>query len=326
MKGPSVAGRCTVIVPGPGTRACQQAPAAAERYQRCRRVTRRACAPALRARGSAGCGFTCLPPGALPLPCRRAVRHFVRLRLDGGVMKRARRSFESFAALAKAGAAPGQPGGYEENRVPRPENGKPAARFPGGPGQGQPARRTSPPGHHRRCHRSSPPRRRSPVSARRERGGQHRARHVHRGGTGTIGGDEQVKFPALPRDRHPSSGHPLPDMPAHHRLPAREGQRCPDRALPPGPPRNTRPALPPVASHTDHPPTAQTARAGAIRPGKDHATDPSGHRPQPTHREGTRDIRPGAARRLAAAINWAVHTRPIWVHQIDSRPCRETSE
>ncbi len=29
----------------------------------------------------------------------------------GGVMKRARRSFESFAALAKAGAAPGQPDG-----------------------------------------------------------------------------------------------------------------------------------------------------------------------------------------------------------------------
>lgn len=60
-------------------------------------------------------GFTCLPSGG-PAPRRRAARHFVRLRLHGGVMKRARRSFESFAALAKAGAAPG--------------NGKPAARFP----------------------------------------------------------------------------------------------------------------------------------------------------------------------------------------------------
>ncbi len=52
-------------------------------------------------------GFTCLPSGAL-LPRRRAVRHSVRPRLHGGVMKRARRSFEWFAALAKAGAAPGK--------------------------------------------------------------------------------------------------------------------------------------------------------------------------------------------------------------------------
>ena len=72
-------------------------------------VTRRACAPALRARGAAGCGFTCLPSGAL-LPRRRAVRHCVRLRLHGGVMKGAGRSFESLAALAKAGR-------------PRPGNG-----------------------------------------------------------------------------------------------------------------------------------------------------------------------------------------------------------
>ncbi len=41
-----------------------------------------------------------------------------------------------------------------------------------------------------------------------------------------------------------------------------------------------------------------------------HLRQVRGHRPQPTHREGTRDIRPGAARRLAAAINSAVHTRP----------------
>jgi hypothetical protein len=56
----------------------------------------------------AGCSPCCSPRG-------RAVRHFVRPRLHGGVMKRAGRSLESFAALAKAGAAPGQrtgpPGG-----------------------------------------------------------------------------------------------------------------------------------------------------------------------------------------------------------------------
>jgi hypothetical protein len=109
------------------------------------------------------------------------------------------------------------------------------------------------------------------------------AQRGHRGETGTPGGDGQAGFPALPRDRHPSSGHPLPDMPPHHRLPARAGQRCPDWALPPGPPRNTRPPLHPVASHTQiaHrpqrplPPTGQPAR-------QDHPTDPS--RSQPTER------------------------------------------
>ena len=59
--------------------------------------------------------------------------------------------------------------------------------------------------------------------ARRERGGQHRARRGHCGGTGTTGGDEQARFPALPRDRHPSSGHPLPDMP-HRTIAYQPGQ------------------------------------------------------------------------------------------------------
>ena len=218
-------------------------------------------------------GFTCLPSGAPLLPRRRAGRHFVRLRLHGGVMKCARRSFESFATLAKAGAAPGQPDGYEKNRV---GNGKPAARFPGGPGQGQPARRTSSPGHHRRCHRTPPPRRRSPVSRTSVKGRPARGTAWPLRGTGTLGGDEQVKFPALPRDRHPSSGHPLPDMPAHHRLPAREGQRCPDRALPPGPPRNTRPPLLPVASHTQiaHRPQRPLPGRGQLNPAGPR------HRPQ----------------------------------------------
>lgn len=213
-------------------------------------------------------------------------------------MKRARRSFESFAALAKAGAAPGkrEAGGT----VPRRSQGRdnqPGGRRP----QGTTGDATA----------AHAPRQRSPISAPRERGGQHRARRGHGGGTGTIGGDEQVKFPALPGDGHPSSGHPLPDMPAHHRLPARAGQRCPDRALPPGPPRNTRPPPLPVASHTQIAHRPQRPLPATGQPARqDHATDLSGHRPQPAHREGTPDTRPGAAGRLAAAINWAVHTRP----------------
>jgi hypothetical protein len=215
-------------------------------------------------------------------------------------MKRARRSFESFAALAKAGAAPGKTGSRRHGfpavlgRDNRPGDVVPAAP-PAMPPQ------PTPPGSAVR------------YPARRMRGGQHRARLGHRGGTGSTGGDGQVKFPALPRDRHPSSGHPLPDMPPHHRLPAREAKRSPDRALPPGPPRNTRPPLLPVASHTQNAHRPLRLLPGRGQPARqDHATDPSGHQPQPAHRERTRDIRPGAARRLPAAINWAVHTRSIW--------------
>ena len=116
-------------------------------------------------------------PACRPGPCSprgRAVRHPVRPRLHGGVMKHARRSGESFAAPAKAGTAPGQPGGYGKNRVPRPENGKPAAPFPRGPGQRQPARRTSSPG----APPAMPPQLTPPGSAVR-----YPARRV-RGGTG----------------------------------------------------------------------------------------------------------------------------------------------
>jgi hypothetical protein len=75
------------------------------------------------------------------------------------------------------------------------------------------------------------------------------------------------------------------------------------------------PRLPllPVASHT------QTARrpqrpcpAGVSRPGRTAPQTPGGHRPWPAHGKGTRDTRPGAARRLAAAINRGVHIRSIW--------------
>src|SRR5580704_7903319 len=40
--------------------------------------------------------------------------------------------------------------------------------------------------------------------------------------------NEQVTFPPLPCDRYPSSGHPLPDLPPHRRVPARHPQRGPD--------------------------------------------------------------------------------------------------
>jgi hypothetical protein len=108
--------------------------------------------------------------------------------------------------------------------------------------------------------------------ARRERGAQHRARRGHRGATGTIEGDGRARFPVLPRERHPASGHPLPDMPPHHRLPAREGQRCPDRALPPGPPRNAPPPLLPVASHTQIAHRPQRPLPGKGQ--QDHVTHP----------------------------------------------------
>jgi hypothetical protein len=54
-------------------------------------------------------GFTCLPPGAL-LPRCRAVRHSVRLRLHGGVMKRAFEAKEiinAFTDLERQLASPG---------------------------------------------------------------------------------------------------------------------------------------------------------------------------------------------------------------------------
>ena len=60
--------------------------------------------------------------------------------------------------------------------------------------------------------------------------------HGHFEGAGIMGCDEQIKFPQLPGDRHPSSSHALPDLLSHGRLPAGEDQRGPDRALPPGSP------------------------------------------------------------------------------------------
>jgi len=62
--------------------------------------------------------------------------------------------------------------------------------------------------------------------------------------------DEQVKFPPLSCHCHPSAGHALPDLRPHCRIPPRQDQRGPDRALPPGPSRKPRPPLP-IAGHRD---------------------------------------------------------------------------
>jgi hypothetical protein len=63
-------------------------------------------------------------------------------------------------------------------------------------------------------------------------------------GLGIIEAYEQVIFPPLSCDRYPAAGHPLPDLPAHRGVPARQPQRGPDRALPPCPSRSARRPFP----------------------------------------------------------------------------------
>lgn len=63
-------------------------------------------------------------------------------------------------------------------------------------------------------------------------------------GTGSGQANEQVIFPSLPGDRHPTAGHPLRDLPPHCGVPARQPQRGPDGALPPGPSRSDRHPFP----------------------------------------------------------------------------------
>ena len=62
--------------------------------------------------------------------------------------------------------------------------------------------------------------------------------------TGIMEANEQVQFPPFPRDRYPSSGHALPDLPPYRRVPSGQPQRGPNRALPSGPSRSARPAVP----------------------------------------------------------------------------------
>ena len=65
---------------------------------------------------------------------------------------------------------------------------------------------------------------------------------LHR--TGIMGCDEYRKFPPLSRDRYASPGHAMPDLSPHRRVPARQSERGPNRALPAGPPQGTRTAFP----------------------------------------------------------------------------------
>jgi hypothetical protein len=66
----------------------------------------------------------------------------------------------------------------------------------------------------------------------------------HSGWAGIIEANEQVTFAPLSCDRYPPAGHPLPDLPPHRGVPARQPQRGPDRALPPGPSRSARRPFP----------------------------------------------------------------------------------
>jgi len=103
----------------------------------------------------------------------------------------------------------------------------------------------------------------------------------HSGWAGIIEANEQVTFAPLSCDRYPPAGHPLPDLPPHRGVPARQPQRGPDRALPPGPSRSARrpfpvtlrrlPALGTVAS-ADCPRTPCTSWAGERQRSRSVAT------------------------------------------------------
>jgi hypothetical protein len=66
----------------------------------------------------------------------------------------------------------------------------------------------------------------------------------HSSGADIIEANEQRIFTPFPRHRHPTSGHPLRDLPADRGIPARprHPQRGADRALPAGPSRSARPS------------------------------------------------------------------------------------
>src|SRR6266699_7232884 len=98
-----------------------------------------------------------------------------------------------------------------------------------------------------------------------------RARSLRR--AGIMEANEQVIFPPLPRHHYPAAAHPLPDLPPHRGVPARQPQLGPDRALPPGPSRSAQPSFP-VASagsplprryrHRHRLPPDDLARAGRV--------------------------------------------------------------
>jgi len=116
----------------------------------------------------------------------------------------------------------------------------------------------------------------------------------HSGGAGIVETYEQVIFPPFPCDRYPAAGHPLPDLPAHRGVPARQPQRGPDRALPPGPSRSARcpfpvalrrlPALPRVPSPAPIAPGRPcVSRAGGRQRSRSAATPPEGPRIEPPY-------------------------------------------
>src|SRR6266699_3956904 len=90
---------------------------------------------------------------------------------------------------------------------------------------------------------------------------------------GIMEANEQVIFPPLPRHHYPAAAHPLPDLPPHRGVPARQPQLGPDRALPPGPSRSAQPSFPVASagsplprrySHRHRLPPDDLARAGRV--------------------------------------------------------------
>jgi hypothetical protein len=127
-----------------------------------------------------------------------------------------------------------------------------------------------------------------------------RARSLQR--TGIMEPNEQVIFPPLSCYRYPAAAHSLPDLPPHCGLPARQSQRCPDRALPPDPSRSTRPSCP-VASA----PPAKGAAVGCLARDEQKSADDRGMCPSLLRRTRAKPI---------GASAWSVASKPrrtqIW--------------
>ena len=155
----------------------------------------------------------------------------------------------------------------------------------------------------------------------------------HSGWAGIIEANEQVTFAPLSCDRYPPAGHPLPDLPPHRGVPARQPQRGPDRALPPGPSRSARrpfpvalrrlPALGTVAS-ADCPRTPCTSRAGERQQSRSVATLRKGPHIEPPLRagdvivsaisgdaqNGRSDIPLSSSRHASARVSFMVRNTP----------------
>lgn len=210
--------------------------------------------------------------------------------------------------------------------VPRPENGKPAAPFPGGPGQGQPARRTSSPGHHRRCHRST-----RPQTA--QSGIPHAAYEAASTGhfVATAAGLalQEVTGKSGSR-RFPVTVTHLPVTRCqicHHTVAYRPGKASDALTGHYRQAHPKHPASPPPGSqpHTDRLPTANTAaRHGPAGPaGPPHRLQRSPAAANPRGGHARYPPRRGEAPYCGDQLGCA-HQADL-VHQIASGPCRETS-